>query len=61
MTPAQRNRLLAIQSRLDQLLADADDIQAEPLFADLNAMCDDLRETLAAMLAKVNERLDGVR
>jgi len=58
MTPTQRNRLLAIQARLDQLLAGADHIQAEPLFADMNAMCDDLRETLAAMLAKVESRLE---
>jgi len=30
------------------------------LFADMNAMCDDLRETLAAMLAKVDALLEGV-
>jgi hypothetical protein len=61
MTPTQRNRWLAIQSRLDQLLADADDIQAEPVTAEPNAMAEDLREILAAMLARLEERLEGVQ
>ena len=34
------------------MLAAADDIQREPLFADVKARCEDLRETLAAMLCQ---------
>jgi hypothetical protein len=53
-----RPALLGILSRLDQLTSEADQILAEPVYADVGAMAEELRELLVDMQAKVEEKLD---
>ena len=45
-----RPALLGILSRLDQLASEADQILAEPFYADVGAMADELHELLAPRL-----------
>jgi hypothetical protein len=54
-----RPALLGILSRLDQLTSEADQILAEPVYADVGIMAEELRELLAEMRAKVEEKLDA--
>lgn len=53
-----RPALLGILSRLDQLTSEADQILAEPVYADVGMMAEELRELLLDMRAKVEEKLD---
>ena len=53
-----RPALLGILSRLDQLTSEVDLILAEPVYADVGAMAEELRELLVDMRAKVEEKLD---
>jgi hypothetical protein len=59
--PEFRRRLVAILGRLDQLTAEADAILSEPVFADLGAMAEELRELLNDMRAKVEEKCEHRR
>jgi hypothetical protein len=52
-----RQALLGILSRLDQLTSEADQILAEPVYADVGMMAEELRELLVDMRAKVEENL----
>jgi hypothetical protein len=54
-----RPALLGILSRLDQLTSEADQILAEPVYADVGMMAEELRELLVDMRAKVEEKLDA--
>jgi hypothetical protein len=54
-----RPALLGILSRLDQLSSEAEQIVAEPVYADIAVMAEELRELLVDMRAKVEAKLDG--
>jgi hypothetical protein len=58
MQPEHRKQLLSISARLDQALAQADEILSEPVYADVATMADELRELLVDMQAKVEDHLD---
>jgi len=51
-------RLLYLSAQLDRLLAEADSILAEPVYADIGVLAEELRELVVAMLAKVEEKLE---
>ena len=53
-----RDRLLQLASQLDRLLAEADSVLAEPVYADIGTLAEELRELVVDMQAKVEEKLD---
>ena len=53
-------KLLQLQAQLDQLLSHADQLASEPLYADLNAMAEQLRELIVDRQARVEEKLDAL-
>jgi hypothetical protein len=54
-----RDRLPQLSAQLDRLLAEADSILAEPVYADIGRMAEELRELVVDMQAKVEEKLDA--
>ena len=52
-----RERLLAVLAKLDQMQADAEWIQAEPIYQEVSVMAEDLREDLVEMQSLVAEKL----
>lgn len=58
MDNEHRQRLLTIHSTLDRLQADAEAILSGPVYADINAMAEELRELIVDMQAKAEEKLD---
>ena len=54
-----RDRLLQLSTELDRLLAEADSILAEPVYADIGTLAEELRELVVDMQAKVDEKLDA--
>ena len=50
-------RLLQLCAQLDRLLAEADGILAEPVYADIGVLAEELRELVVDMQAKVEEKL----
>jgi hypothetical protein len=52
-------RLLYLSSQLDRLPAEADSILGSPVYADIGVMAEELRELVADMQAKVEEKLDA--
>jgi hypothetical protein len=53
-----RPKLLSMSATLDQLLPTADAILDEPIYPDIYAMAEELRELLADMQACVGQHLD---
>jgi len=53
-----RQALLTLLARLDQLGTGAEEILAEPADTELLPWADELRELLAEMRAKVEEKID---
>jgi hypothetical protein len=60
MTAEQRARMLEILSRLDQYETMANELMAEPVFADVYVLAEELHEMLADMRAEVEQHLDRV-
>ena len=58
--PDCRTRLLHLSAQLDRLLAEADSILADPVYADIGTLAEELRELVVDMQAKVDEKLDQV-
>jgi hypothetical protein len=54
-----RAALLAIIARLDQLQSGAEAILSQPVYADVGARAEELRELIVEMQALVEEKLDG--
>jgi hypothetical protein len=57
--PDYRTELLGILARLDQFETLANDILARPCYPDVGALAEELRELLADMRAKVEEKLEA--
>jgi hypothetical protein len=53
-----RQAVFAIPARLDQLTADAESIVAQPVYADVGARAEELRELIVEMQALVEENID---
>ncbi len=51
-------RLLTIYTKLDQLLADVDNIANEPVYADVHTRADELRELIVGLQVVDREKLD---
>lgn len=52
-----RRQLLSISARLDQMLADAETILAEPCDVEIGCWAEDLWETIAEMTELIDEKL----
>ena len=52
-----RERLLAILAKLNQMQADADWIQAEPIYQEVSVQAEDLREDLIELQSLISEKL----
>jgi hypothetical protein len=55
-----RRQLLAISARLDQMLAEAEILLAEPCDVEIGCCAEDLWETIAEMSELVDEKLKHV-
>ncbi len=53
-----RERLLAILAKLDQMQADAEWIQTEPIYQEVSVMAEDLREDLVEMQSLISDKLN---
>ena len=53
-----RSQLQRLSTQLDRLLAEADSILTELVYADIGTLADELRELVVEMQAKVEEKLD---
>jgi hypothetical protein len=51
--------LLAIIARLDQLQSGAEAILSQPVYSDVGARAEELRELIVEMQTLVEEKLDG--
>jgi hypothetical protein len=58
MTTEFRPKLLSISAKLDQLLTQAAEILAEPVYADVYALAEKLYEVIVDMQARVEQHLD---
>jgi hypothetical protein len=58
MTTEFRPKLLTMSAKLDQLLSQADELIAEPVYVDIGELADELRELLVDMQARVEQHLD---
>jgi hypothetical protein len=58
MNPEYRQKLLAVQSQLDQLVTDADNVLVDTGDAGIYARMEDIREELVETRAQVEEKLD---
>ena len=56
--PDHCSALLAILARLDQMQSDAEAVLAGPLYADVGARAEELRELIVEMQALVEEKID---
>jgi hypothetical protein len=56
--PDHRSALLAISARLDQMQSDAEVVLAGPVYPDVGARAEELRELIVEMQALVEEKLD---
>ena len=54
-----RAALNAIIARLDQLQSEAEQILAQPVYSDVGARAEELRELIVEMQALVEEKLDA--
>jgi|tagenome__1003787_1003787.scaffolds.fasta_scaffold7432881_1 hypothetical protein len=59
MPEDHRPRLLELTALLDQMLAGADNIMEAPVYASINAMAEELRETIVDIQAEVESHLEG--
>ena len=58
MAEDTRPLLLQLSSMLDQMLAGADKIIEEPIYASIYAMAEELRETIVDIQAEVESHLE---
>ena len=58
MPEDHRPLLLQLSSMLDQMLAGADKIIEEPIYASIYAMAEELRETIVDIQAEVESHLE---
>ena len=60
MPEDHRPLLLQLTSMLDQMLAGADKIIEEPVYASIYAMAEELRETIVDIQAEVESHLEDI-